>query len=175
MGSVACLTAAAGDADVRGLVMIDSPVGIPHRDRGRPAERGVRTYATREEAIGRFRLLPPDPVTCPVVEAHIAEHSVRPVDGGWAYPTDPAARQPVLKRVEELSAVSCPVALIRGERGIATAESTAAAAARLGRDIVTTVIPDVGHHVGIGQPVALIAVLRLLLGRWTPGDGRPRQ
>jgi hypothetical protein len=57
----------------------------------------------------------------------------------------------------------------------ATAESTAAAAARLGGDVVTTVVPDVGHHVGIGQPVALIAVLRLLLGRWTAGDGRSRQ
>jgi len=28
------------------------------------------------------------------------------------------------------------------------------------------VVPDVGHHVGIGQPVALIAVLRLLIDRW---------
>jgi pimeloyl-ACP methyl ester carboxylesterase len=166
MGSVACLAAATGHAGVRGLVIIDSPVGIPHRAPGGPAERGVRTYATREEAIGRFRLLPPDPVTCPVVEAHIAEHSVRPVDGGWAYKTDPAALHPVLKRVEELTEVSCPVALLRSERGIATAESTAAAAARLGEDLVTTVVPDVGHHVGIGQPVALIAQLRLLIDRW---------
>jgi len=100
--------------------MIDSPVGIPHRAPGVPAQRGGRTYATREEAIGRFRLLPPDPVTCPVVEAHIARHSVRPVDGGWACKTDPAALHPVLMRVEDLTAVSCPVALIRGERGIAT-------------------------------------------------------
>jgi pimeloyl-ACP methyl ester carboxylesterase len=59
MGSVACLTAATGYAGVRGLVMIDSPVGIPHRAAGVPAERGVRTYATREEAIGRFRLCRP--------------------------------------------------------------------------------------------------------------------
>jgi pimeloyl-ACP methyl ester carboxylesterase len=110
--------------------------------------------------------VPPDPVTCPVVEAYIAEHSVRSVGGGWAYKTDPAALEPVLTRMEELTEVSCPVALIRGERGIATAESTAAAAARLGGDVLTTVVPDVGHHVGIGQPVALIAVLRLLIDRW---------
>jgi pimeloyl-ACP methyl ester carboxylesterase len=146
--------------------MIGSPVGIPHRTPGAPAQRGLKTYATREEAIGRSRLLPPDPVTCPAVEAHIAEHSVRPVDGGWVYKTDPAALQPVLERVEELTKVSCPVALIRGERGIATAETTAAAAARLAGDVFTTVVPDVGHHVGIGQPVALIAVLRLLIDRW---------
>jgi hypothetical protein len=59
--------------------------------------------------------------------------------------------------VEQLTEVACPVALIRGERGIATAETTDAAAARLGRDVFTTAVPDVGHHIGIGQPVALIA------------------
>jgi hypothetical protein len=32
--------------------------------------------------------------------------------------------------------------------------------------VAAPVVPDVGHHVGIGQPVALIAVLRLLLHRW---------
>ena len=166
MGSVACLYAATEHAGVRGLAMIDTPIGVPHRDPGGPEQRRSRTYATREEAVGRFRLRPSDPVTCPVVEAHIAQHSVRPFEGGWAFKTDPAALRPVLTRVEELTQVSCPVALIRGERGIATAETTAAAAARLGKDVLTTVVPDVGHHVGIGQPVALIAVLRLVLNRW---------
>jgi pimeloyl-ACP methyl ester carboxylesterase len=166
MGSTACLTAAARHPGMRGLVLIDSPIGIPHGAPSGPAARGVRTYATRQEAVGRFRLLPPDPVTCPAVEAHIAEHSVRPVEGGWTFRTDPAALSPVLLPVEEVPAVSCPVALVRGERGIATAETTAAVAGRLGRDVVTTVVPDVGHHVGIGQPVALIAVLRLLMSRW---------
>jgi pimeloyl-ACP methyl ester carboxylesterase len=166
MGGTACLTAAAQHRRTRGLVLIDSPVGIPHRAPTGPAPRGVRTYATRGEAVSRFRLLPPDPVTCPVVEAHIAQQSVRPVDGGWAFATDPAALRPVLVRVDEVAAVSCPVALIRGERGIATPETTAALAARLGTDVLTTEVPDVGHHVGIGQPVALITVLRLVLNRW---------
>lgn len=165
MGSTACLYAAIRHGGVRGLAMIDTPIGIPHRDPG-PKAATVRTYATREEAVGRFRLLPPDLVSCPVVEAHIAQHSVRPVNGGWAFKTDPAALRPVLLRVEELSGVNCPVALVRGERGMATAETTAAAAARLGKDVLTTVVPDVGHHVGIGQPVATIAILRLLLNRW---------
>lgn len=72
--------------------------------------------------------------------------------------TDPAGRfNPVLRRVEQLTEVACPVALTRGERGIATAKTTDAAAARLGRDVFTTAVPDVGHHIGIGQPVALIA------------------
>jgi pimeloyl-ACP methyl ester carboxylesterase len=139
MGSTACLYAASEPSRVRGLAMIDTPIGVPHRDPGHRVA-AVRTYATREEAVGRFRLLPPDPVTCPVVEAHIAQHSVRPVDGGWAFKTDPAALRPVLMRVEELPEMPCPVALIRGERGIATAETTAAAAARLGKDVLTTVV-----------------------------------
>ncbi|CCH88409.1 protein of unknown function [Modestobacter italicus] len=35
-------------------------------------------------------------MTCPIVEAHIAQPSVRPVEGGWAPRTDPAALRPVL-------------------------------------------------------------------------------
>jgi pimeloyl-ACP methyl ester carboxylesterase len=77
-----------------------------------------------------------------------------------------AALTPVLLRVDEVPEVSCPVALVRGERGIATAGTTAGMAARLGADVLTTFVPDAGHHVGIGQPVALVAVLRLLLSRW---------
>jgi hypothetical protein len=48
---------------------------------------------------------------------------------------------------------------------VSHAGQSAAAAARLTGDVSTTVVPDVGHHVGIGQSVALIAVLRLLIGR----------
>ena len=150
MGSTACPTAATGRADIRGLVRVDSPVGIPHGAPG-GAPREMGTYATREEAVGRFRLLPPGPVSCPVVEAHIAEHSVGR-RRGWVHKTDPSALQPVLRRVEELTAVSCPVALVRSERGMATAETTAATAARLGRDVVTTVVPDVGRTVRGSAP-----------------------
>jgi pimeloyl-ACP methyl ester carboxylesterase len=162
-GSTACLIAAAHHAGLQGLVLVDSPIGVPH---GAPTVRRRRVYDTREEALSRFRLLPPDPVGCPLVEAHIAERSVRPVDGGWAFATDPVALTPVLLRVEDVPEVACPVALIRGARGIATAETTAAVASRLGTDVDITVVPDVGHHVGIGQPVAFVAVLRLLLDRW---------
>jgi hypothetical protein len=49
--------------------------------------------------------------------------------------------------------------------------TTAAGLVQPETDVVTTVVHDVGHHGGIGQLVALVSDLRLLLQRW---HGRPR-
>ncbi|MBK5217228.1 MAG: alpha/beta hydrolase [Propionibacteriales bacterium] len=67
---------------------------------------------------------------------------------------------------EDLAAAECPIALIRGERGMATSDITASVAERLGGHVPVTVIPDAGHHIMLDQPIALIAVLQTLAGQW---------
>ena len=67
---------------------------------------------------------------------------------------------------EDLAAAMCDIALIRGERGMATTDITDVVAERLGRDVPVTVLRVAGHHIMLDQPIALIAVLQTLLGQW---------
>ncbi|MEP9382000.1 alpha/beta hydrolase [Nocardioides sp. KR10-350] len=175
MGGTACLTiAVASQAPLAGVAVIDSPVGVPH---GRPPaqqrtpRRSASTYASREELLSRFRLVPDDPRALGFVKDHIAALTVREVDGGWAWKTDPATLAPVLVTPDDLGPVDCPVALVRAEHGLATRRTTAEIAGRLGADVRTTEIPDAGHHVLLDQPLAVVSVLRLLLADWVPATG----
>ena len=77
---------------------------------------------------------------------------------------------PVLVTPEELGPAACPAALVRTEHGLATPETTAVIARRLGVDVRTAEIPAAGHHVLLDQPLAVVSVLRMLLADWAgPG------
>ena len=116
--------------------------------------------------LARFRTLPDDDSTLDFVKRHVAAGSVREVDGGWAWKFDPRIFLSSRMEPEELAGAGCPVALVRGERGMATTDITDVVAARLGGHVPVTVVRDSGHHVMLDQPVALVAVLQTLVGEW---------
>ncbi len=178
MGANACAVASARMArPIRGLVLVESPIGVPPSGEGLTGSGsvgepvGARTYDSEEDAVAHFRVLPPDPVVLPFVERHIAEHSVRQRQGNWVWKFDPMVLPQVLLAVEELRQSFCPVALVRGERGMCTAQSSAAIAGRLGPGVTQVEIPDAGHHIMLGQPIALVAVLRMLVSLWGSVEG----
>jgi pimeloyl-ACP methyl ester carboxylesterase len=172
MGGFVVLTAAQRHgAAIRGAAAIDSPV----REMSPEARAWVTTrkdvpgstvYADRDTILGRFRTLPMDDASLPYVRQHLAEGSIRAVEGGWSWKFDPSIFLRAMMEPEHLAAASCDIALIRGERGMATSDITDVVAERLGRDVPVTVIPDAGHHIMLDQPIALIAVLQTLLGQW---------
>ena len=55
---------------------------------------------------------------------HIAEGSITQVDAGWTWKFDPHIFLSSRMEPEELAAIDCAVALIRGERGMATTDIT---------------------------------------------------
>lgn len=78
-----------------GCVLLDSALG-----RGRPTvaakkvvRRETRIYASREEALRRFRLSPAQPPPDAALLRHVAEHSIRRAgDGGWQFKLDTRMR-----------------------------------------------------------------------------------
>lgn len=171
MGGFVVLTAAQryGHA-IQGAAAIDSPVReMSPEARAWVASKhvpGNKTYGDRETILGRFRTLPRDDASLPYVHRHLAEGSIKKVDGGWTWKFDPRIFLRARMEPEDLAEAVCDIALIRGERGMATTDITDVVAQRLGRDVPVTVIRDAGHHIMLDQPIALIAVLQTLLGQW---------
>ena len=172
MGGFVALTVAKEFGNqVKGVVAIDSPVRETSRDvrawlestREVPSNK---VYPERDVILGRFRTLPKDDSTRDFVHDHIAEGSIIEVDGGWTWKFDPRIFFRSQMEPEEIAKAPCKVALIRGERGMATLDITTDVAERLGGHVPVTVIRDAGHHIMLEQPIALIAVLQTLLGQW---------
>jgi pimeloyl-ACP methyl ester carboxylesterase len=161
-------------AQLSGAVVIDAPV----RDRDlTPEELAARerrafgplhVYPSREDAIARFRTIPPQE-TLPYAAAHVAATSVRPApDGdGWTWKFDPRifGREP-FGAAMMLTRLDCRVALFRAEHGIMSAQMSQVMYDRLGRVAPVIEIPAAAHHIMLDQPVALIAALRTLLSDW---------
>ncbi|WDI31449.1 alpha/beta hydrolase [Hyphococcus flavus] len=168
-----------------GAVVVDSPLGVPDPHEGytvvkaKPAnpddKRTARVYATKEEPITRFRLLPNQPGEHLYLLDYIAREGLRPApmpngEGeGWTWKFDPGPKSTFEIHFERdlLRAARCPLAFIYGEKsmfaqgdGIAHLESQAR-----GRSPFVT-IPDAYHHLMMDQPMAFISTLRTLLSAW---------
>ena len=171
MGGFVTLTAALryGDA-LAGAVAVDSPV----RERS-PEERAARqkrafgparVHADRETLIARFRTVPEQPGDLPYVHRHIAEHSVRAVEGGWSWKFDPKIFGGIGLTPGDLGRPGCRIALFRAEHGLVPADMGEMVVDRMGRAAPVVEIPGAGHHVMIDQPLAMVTALRTLLADW---------
>lgn len=174
MGGFVALTAAREHGtDLLGAAAIDSPVKAisaearswrPDRDLSMPLYPDARTM------VARFHTLPEDASCLPYIRDHIARgsihHVVREDGAGWTWKFDPRVFLRSMMEPADVARSACEVALLRGERGMATTDITEEVRSRLGGHVPVTVIPDSGHHIMLDQPTALIAVLQTLLGQW---------
>jgi pimeloyl-ACP methyl ester carboxylesterase len=170
-GFVSLIAAAAFGEELAGVIAVDSSVReiSPDDDelRRRWAATPLHSYATHEEAAGRFRLVPAQKTpVLPYVFEHIAWESVRETPGGWTWKFDPTIFASASLAPWELSPPVCRVALMPGEYGLVSPEIAAVMAERLGHRATVIEIPDASHHVMIDQPLALIAGLRAVLAEW---------
>lgn len=172
MGGFVALTVARDHGDVvAGAAAIDSPVREMSSEARAWVESGRdvpphKVHPDLATILGRFRTLPEDDSTLEYVRDHIARDSVREVEGGWSWKFDPRIFLRSRMEPEELASTVCPVALVRGDRGMATTDITTNVAERLGGHVPVTVVRDCGHHVMLDQPVALVAALQALVGEW---------
>jgi len=157
---------------LRGIVMVDSSIQPPEkRWRGPPSrpDAANRVYATLEEALGRFRLAPPQGCENLYIADFIARGSLKEVEGGWTWKFDPAIWQrfsmPDLG--ELLPRIACPVALMWGERSaLMQAETLDYMISQMPDTTLRVAIPDADHHVMVDQPLAFVAALRGVLAGW---------
>jgi pimeloyl-ACP methyl ester carboxylesterase len=168
-GFVALRTAGLYGPELEGIVVIDSPVQdlTPEQQAARDARAfgPLRVYPTREAAIARFHPMPPQP-TLPYIEAHVAETSIRPVDGGWSWKFDRAVFGQTRATPALLRQVDCRVALFHAQHGIVPPPITELMYDKLGQLAPVIEIPAAGHHVMLDQPIALVTGIRTLLSDW---------
>lgn len=187
---VGTAAALAGDG-VRAVVLCD--IGVRARDERSRSGRHFqnrRTYATRDEAVSRFKLIPRQPCDNPWMVRHIAETSVRPVGpGGADDPTRPAegavtgwawkfdwrlfARTWDRWFGDYLAEITAPVAAIHGEKSRVVPPYVAQRVRDALREPPFEVwVPEARHHLMADQPIAFVAALRAALTH-TTGALRP--
>ena len=153
---------------LRCLILLDPARGGTPRSRRRLrlALTLRQSYASRDEAIERFRFLPDAEYASESIRHAIARHSVEQgPDGRWRYKFDsrwfglPGSRRP------DAGAVTCPVLVVRGqesqvlssEAGIALSQSFPAGE--------FAEIERAGHHLQLDQPAAVVECLSGFLTR----------
>jgi len=151
------------------LTILDSRIPFPGAEDFRPGKampKYKRVYPTPTEALARFRLIPPGPLADGVIVAHIGEHSLRKVDGGWSWKFDDAVaaagRDHSLVDATELD---LPVVFVRGEESFVTSNDQM----KLTRQVLPNArflsLPQAGHHLMIDQPIGLTRMLQESLER----------
>ncbi|MDO7842085.1 alpha/beta fold hydrolase [Sphingomonas immobilis] len=153
---------------VRRLVIIDTALptaaDVGHQIPVPPK----RLYATREEAMERFRLIPPGAWPNPLVLKYIAHHSVRETAEGWTWKFDEDAATSLNAEAHayraDLFGITVPTDVIYGAESEIMTPERRAMAAEIAVDCgIPVEIPCTHHHIMIEQPVALAAALDALL------------
>ena len=153
----------------RALALIDIARGsrAGTRRRSRLALRMRGSYATRKDAIERFQFLPEAAQATEALRRSVAAHSILELDNGrFSYAFDPRWFTIESRPPPDLSAIACPVLLIRGEASAILSEEGAAAFAGELSDVEVAVVEGAGHHVHIDQPEAVLARLLPFLRRF---------
>lgn len=160
-----------------GFVTVDAHLAVPDELRipaHIPFTAAPRSYASLDEALTRFRLIPPQPNSAPHIQDYIARHSVRESADGWMWKfegaqlsDDNVGKAMFLELGALLRNVSTPAALIHGEcSALVTPAIARHIAACFPGDVPVVGIPAGHHHLMIDQPLALIAALRGLIAGW---------
>ncbi len=183
-GFVTMATAARHAEQVGGAIICDSPVTEPDPEIGayqlKEAFGQPRTYASVDEALARFRTVPPQDHYRDFVLDHVARHSLVAVDEGWQWKFDRRVFSQFASGMRSvalpyLSRITCRLALLRSEHGLVTEDIGAYMFDKLGRVTPVIEIPEAGHHAMLDQPLILLTALRSLLADWDHSDPHHRR
>ncbi|EXG81691.1 alpha/beta fold hydrolase [Cryptosporangium arvum] len=174
MGGMVAITAARlRGTELAGAVAVDTPFWEDQPEEqaagAQQAFGPLRRYPSREAALKRFKLIPEQDGNDPAIHAHIAETSLRAIDGDWNWKFDPNVFRGRGRPVP-LELPRCRVAVFRAEHGLVPPDMGERIAERLGRVVPVVEIPLAAHHVMIDQPLSLITALRTLLADWTHSE-----
>jgi len=174
-GFVTIATAALHGDQLAGAIVCDSPVTKPDPEiasfRLREAFGMPHTYATVDEALARFRTVPPQEHYLGYVLDHVARRSLRRVEGGYRWKFDPRIFEQFDSGIRSvaypyLAQVRCRLALLRSEFGLVTPGIGQSMFEAMGRVTPVIELPEAGHHAMLDQPLVLLTALRALLADW---------
>jgi pimeloyl-ACP methyl ester carboxylesterase len=138
----------------------------------RPAPRPQPIYPDYETAVARFRLSPRPAIEIQTdyVLNHIARHSLREVEGGWAWKFDLALASVAslgLELKDSLKNLSCHAAAIYGENThLADHTLLQSMTAITNGEIPVFVIPGSSHYPMIDSPLAFVCAIKGIALTW---------
>lgn len=165
---------------------LESDHAIPHfrsldPDAPPPPRRAPKVYEQLEDAVARFRLSPQPMIEIgnEFVLRHIARHSFREVEGGWASKFDPGQTQQVIDLAFELTGalkdLPCRAAALYGERSHLTDPSAGTAVTAMNEGKVTAfTIPGTSHFPMIDSPFAFVSAIEGVALTWLAEHYRER-
>ena len=168
-GFVALVYAGAAGAHPAALVIVDSRARIG--DRAARLMQALRKlphprYATLDEAVQRFRLLPTGTAAPAAVLAHVARHAMRQTaDGAYTLKFDRRALSgaPAQDLTPALRSVRCPILAVRGSESQIVSRAALAEFSAANPRVRTAEIAGAHHHVMLDQPAELARTMREFL------------
>jgi pimeloyl-ACP methyl ester carboxylesterase len=180
-GSVTMTLTAAHGERLKAAIIVDSGARPPERQWRGPPQRTKpsRVSPTLEEALARFRLMPPQDCQNHFVVDYIAREALHPApldDGsgqqGWTWRFDPFiwTKMDFVGSWESgamLAAAKCRMAFVWGQQSKLMQDNVieySRTHAAFGTPFVA--VPEAEHHVLLDQPLALVAALRAVIAGW---------
>lgn len=182
-GFVTIATAAIHADDLAGAIVCDSPVTQPDPEvesfHLKEAFGRLRTYPTVEDALARFRTVPPQDHYLDYVMDHVGRRSLRAVDSGYQWKYDRHIFEQFAGGMRGiafpyLSEVRCRLALLRSEHGLITEDIGQSMYEGMGRVTPIIEIPEAGHHAMLDQPLVLLTAIRALVADWEHSEPHRR-
>ena len=160
------------------ILVIDSPLGERAPEEARLRDRKPRAtgYHSRNEILGRFRVVPAQEVMLPYIAHHIARESVHKTPAGWTWKFDPAIfagrlnpETPVEQELLEdmMAQMPCRLGYLRCEHGLVPPEMADQIRSIMQLRGPFIELAQAGHHPMLDQPLPLVSTLRTLLEFWS--------
>ncbi len=164
-----------------GIIMMDFTVSPPEsytewgnrQEREGPA-RSTRIYANKQEALGRFRLVPDQPCQHPYIISYLANCSLHEVEGGWTWKFDPSLFDHLEMGVgqrDKFADLRCRSAVIIGSDSDDDGAQSADYMSRISAGALPVIeIPGTYHHLMFDEPIAVAMTLKAILLCWIRED-----
>jgi pimeloyl-ACP methyl ester carboxylesterase len=170
-GMVSLVYAATYPGRVGKLVIVDTTMHMPAERIAAMQQRGNReggTFATRDEFVTRYRLLPGGSTAAPEIVRHLAQNGGRQAaDSAWRLKFDRnvyAARER-MNGMPYWDQIRIPALLVKGGRSERiTPEISADAKARCPH-LELAEVPDSDHHVTLDNPAGFVRAVTAFLAK----------
>ena len=180
-GSITASLAATSGDRLKAAIIVDSGARPPERQWGGPPRRTQpnRISPTLEDALTRFRLMPPQGCENAFIIDYIAREALHPAplaegsgQQGWTWRFDPFIWSKMdfskaWESGEELARAKCRLAFVWGQNSkLMTPDVIDYSRSHAAFGTPFVAVPEAEHHVLLDQPLALIAALRAVIAGW---------
>ena len=166
-GSMAMIAGNLWPEAIGRLIVVDTFPSMQHE--GGIPENPKRYYASEDEILARYRLVPPGEWVHPEVLAYIARHSITHESAGYTWKFDDKSAAFVNRDatvVREYGHPSLPMDLIFGDRTeLHPQDDIISAYSRIAGCGAPIRLPLCHHHVLLERPAELCLAIRALLSR----------